>query len=564
MKTNIYPHSLTALKTVWLRSGKLFLLQAAFLLLAITSFKTSNAQATGQTLSFDAVNDSVFLPVRLQGSYTKEVWINTSQFFNFPNIISGTGTALFINGGQLAAGHAPFFSSVIDPTPLPSNVWVHVAVTYDSVTGVMNLYKNGVLVSTGAAPAYVEPSLRLGTFNQSSFYGGLMDEVRLWSVARTQAQISANMNCGLTGDEFFLLAYYRFNQGIAGGSNPTETTLRDTADNCVPKDGTLFNFALNGPVSNFVAPGAPVAGTCAGSFANILISGNSVCITTPDSTASTVDGTIFGSTTINTNLDKTFTITNTGNANLDLTAPLAISGPNFSLFTVITAPAILLVPGASTTFTVRFNSPTAGTFNAFILASNTDGDEGAFSFAIQATATFVAPVTLVSFDGKMVGSSVKLTWKTSGELNNKGFEILRSDNSQLTFTKIGFVAGTNLSLGSNYELTDYAPLNGINTYKLRQVDIDGRASFSNTVVVNNNDNSVIVSAYPNPFEQSFNIIFNDAKLLNTVANVRSVTGKTVAVITLKNYRQEVNLSGMTSGVYIISFSNGEVMRLIKK
>ena len=68
------------------------------------------------------------------------------------------------------------------------------------------------------------------------------------------------MNCELSGNESGLLAYYKFNQGIAGDNNSGETTLNDETVNS--NDGTLANFALNGGASNWVLAGNPVSGLC--------------------------------------------------------------------------------------------------------------------------------------------------------------------------------------------------------------------------------------------------------------------------------------------------------------
>ncbi len=524
---------------------------------AVTAFNRGG----GETLSFDGIDDSVYLPVRINGSYTKEAWINTNALTGYPNIITGDSTAFFLNNGYLAAGHAPFFNEVIDGSPILANTWVHIAVTYDSATSTMRLYKNGIMVSSNTSVVSRNDRLSLGTFLQSNFYAGLLDEVRIWSIARTGAQIAASMNCGLTGDEFFLQAYYKFNQGAAGGNNQSETILIDSADHCIPMNGVLHNFALNGNVSNWVAPGSPAAGTCLGSFENILIAGNSNCIVSGDNTPSVSDNTDFGNDG-GLPIDKTFTINNTGNGTLNISG-VTISGLDASMFTVISAPASTVAPGGSTTFTIRFTAGSTGTKSAVVTVTNSDSDEASYVFAISANAT-VLPVSLLSFDGILKGGIVKLNWKTTAELNNRGFEVWRSNSSQTDWEKIGFVAGSNLSTGSTYALTDYAPLKGINAYKLRQVDIDGRATFSPVVVVNNTDKSTIITAYPNPFQESFSIIFNDTKMLNTVAKIRNATGSTVAVVSLKSLRQQVDLSKLAPGMYFISFDSGEVLRLIKQ
>ncbi len=244
---------------------KLSLVAIIFLCSAF-SLQVSNAQ-TGEALNFDGVNDYVDLPFVVQNSYTKEAWINLSVVANdgiFHNITSGSQTALYVLNGRLTAGHNPTYNTVQSGVPLVANTWYHVAVTYDKLTGTMILYKNGAMVQSGTAPAYTETEGFIGalyTGSASNFFAGNIDEVRFWSVVRTPVQIAADANCSLIGNEPNLMAYYNLNQGIAGGSNPGVTTATDNSGNSL--NGVLFNFALTGAGSNWVAPGAPLTGPCA-------------------------------------------------------------------------------------------------------------------------------------------------------------------------------------------------------------------------------------------------------------------------------------------------------------
>lgn len=165
--------------------------------------------------------------------------------------------------GQLTAGHAGSFADVQDPTPLLANTWYHIAVSYDNVSGAIILYKNGAPVAAGTATAYTETENYIGaiyTGTASAFFAGSIDEVRFWGIVQPAAFITAAANCSLVGTEPNLTAYYNFNQGIAGGANPTETALHDNSANT--QDGVLMNFALTGATSNWIAPGAPLTGPC--------------------------------------------------------------------------------------------------------------------------------------------------------------------------------------------------------------------------------------------------------------------------------------------------------------
>ncbi|MEI9959963.1 MAG: LamG-like jellyroll fold domain-containing protein [Limisphaerales bacterium] len=80
----------------------------------------------------------------------------------------------------------------------------------------MSIYTNGTLCASkfGMTP-FVRGNyeLRIGAGN----YNGRLDEFRIWNIARSQAQILANLNTPLTGNETNLLLYYRFDDN---GGNP--------------------------------------------------------------------------------------------------------------------------------------------------------------------------------------------------------------------------------------------------------------------------------------------------------------------------------------------------------
>ncbi|MDP5099971.1 MAG: choice-of-anchor D domain-containing protein, partial [Nonlabens sp.] len=120
----------------------------------------------------------------------------------------------------------------------------------------------------------------------------------------------------------------------------------------------------------------------------IDIFGNGNIINNNDNTPRTADNTLFGSTLINTDLDRVFEIRNTGASNLSLTGTprVNITGPNAGNFSVITQPPVTLAPGTSAFFTVRFNRPTIGTSNASIVIRSNDSNEGTYTFSISATA----------------------------------------------------------------------------------------------------------------------------------------------------------------------------------
>jgi hypothetical protein len=215
-----------------------------------------------------------------------------------------------------------------------------------------------------------------------------------WNRPLCQDEIQAHMNCELMTTETGLVAYYKFNQGIAGGSNTGVTTLTDSGPNGL--HGTLNDFALSGATSNWVTPGGVTTGTTCAVFLapEIDVRGNSTSIADGDTTPSTTDDTDFGSANVaGGTVTHTFTIENTGAGALTVSG-ISLSGAQAGDFSVsgISFPATVNA-GSSTTFTVTFDSSAGGLRTATVDIANNDCDEAPYNFAVQGTGlTNQAPV----------------------------------------------------------------------------------------------------------------------------------------------------------------------------
>lgn len=134
----------------------------------------------------------------------------------------------------------------------------------------------------------------------------------------------------------------------------------------------------------------------------INIKGNAVSIVDGATPASTTNGTDFGTVATSTNVTKTYTIENTGSADLVLTAPYVQKSLATTVFS-ITQPALTTIPaGGSTTFSVDFNSASAGTFDEGIEVLSNDTDEGTYNFAIKAIAEVPVPNIVVKGNSTII------------------------------------------------------------------------------------------------------------------------------------------------------------------
>ncbi|KPA17887.1 Pentaxin, partial [Candidatus Magnetomorum sp. HK-1] len=207
----------------------------------------------GRALNFDRFNDYVDLgnrnELKMGNTFTIEAWIYPTPSDNNYYGIIGNQTDINTPNTRAPSLWVANYSNIhydsyatdnsrcyIDTGAVTSNQWNHVAVVYDSTT--LALYGNGISVySSTSCSGYDLKDIPINYIGKvNDLFQGNIDEVRLWTVARTTSQIQDNMNTKLLGNETGLVAYYRFD-------STSGTTLYDSTDNNF--DGTLINMDSN-------------------------------------------------------------------------------------------------------------------------------------------------------------------------------------------------------------------------------------------------------------------------------------------------------------------------------
>jgi hypothetical protein len=206
--------------------------------------------------------------------------------------------------------------------------------------------------------------------------------------------------------------------------------------------------------------------------------------------------------------------------------------------------------------------------NKFISFEVTPNDGTAAGTAIESVlrgpvSANVLPVTLLSFEVKSVLNAVKLSWKTSTEQFNKGYEIYRHGDNEPKhlLTK---VAPKN---AGDYSFVDQVPLKGNNYYTLLQVDQDGKINELGQKAVSFSfaDRSILIS--PNPVKSVTKVSF-PANQYDRLS-LSSADGRTVKTVELSTSQTflEIDLSNYPSGIYSVKlFGNvaSDSQKLIKK
>jgi hypothetical protein len=194
------------------------------------------------------------------------------------------------------------------------------------------------------------------------------------------------------------------------------------------------------------------------------------------------------------------------------------------------------------------------------------------------------PVELTSFTATSVRLNTELKWKTATELNNHGYEIERTvvdrqaskekgAATTTSWTKVGFVEGNGTSNSPNeYAFTDKVHRAGKYSYRLKQIDRDGKFAYSQEVEVTVGTvplEFALEQNYPNPFNPSTTIGFT---LLNsglTTLKIYNVVGQEVA--TLVNevlepgvfHQAQFNAGNLSSGVYFARLVSGSKVQVKK-
>jgi PKD repeat protein len=176
------------------------------------------------------------------------------------------------------------------------------------------------------------------------------------------------------------------------------------------------------------------------------------------------------------------------------------------------------------------------------------------------------PVELVSFTGTFVKDKVVLKWQTETEVDNYGFEILRSAQND-NWEKIGFMEGHGNSNSPKFYSFSDTELTGLSKvkYRLKQIDTDGSFAYSDEIEVNITPLTFSVEQnYPNPFNPTTTIKYSLPEQSKVVIKIFNSLGELVEILTDEVqtagiYKLVWNASKHSSGVYFYSVEvKGEV------
>lgn len=174
----------------------------------------------------------------------------------------------------------------------------------------------------------------------------------------------------------------------------------------------------------------------------------------------------------------------------------------------------------------------------------------------------VLDVTLRDFTAqKQSNETVLLQWNTLSEINNVFFIIEHStDGKNFSGIDKQFSKG-NSGPGHGYSFIHVNPRSGVNYYRLRSVDNNGRAGYSSLRKVVFGKNDLVLTLFPNPAKSKAILMLDlkDGQKLNV--KLIDGSGRTVKQqsLTVKNQLAELNIDDVRSGMYVLiaGAENGE-------
>jgi uncharacterized repeat protein (TIGR03803 family) len=171
------------------------------------------------------------------------------------------------------------------------------------------------------------------------------------------------------------------------------------------------------------------------------------------------------------------------------------------------------------------------------------------STLLDLNGNFVLPVELLSFNAEKKAGAVLLTWKTAQEQKSDRFEIERSADGN-SYHSIGTVAASgNTAIVTTYSFTDHQPVDGINYYRLRQVDIDGLFAYSKTVSADFGRSGKL-TVFPNPASDRLHVRWPQDGNFTQIRIVNSA-GQVVIQKNVNSSTPELNLEGLPKGWYTL-------------
>lgn len=174
----------------------------------------------------------------------------------------------------------------------------------------------------------------------------------------------------------------------------------------------------------------------------------------------------------------------------------------------------------------------------------------------------ILPLSLKKFTAQLQNSSGLLQWQTTNELSTNNFIIEKSLDGR-SFSTLDSVIAKNTVGNISYKYLDNHLQNGINYYRLKMVDKDGKFIYSDVATIKVKVESSAVNLFPMPTHNLLNLSFTSAIAGKYTIRITDIAGKVFEQINGQaingNNKVSINLHQYLAGTYLLNINVAEIL-----
>lgn len=218
--------------------------------------------------------------------------------------------------------------------------------------------------------------------------------------------------------------------------------------------------------------------------------------------------------------------------------------------------------------TSHLESPYIRIYGDYTLQITTStGCVGTGTITISSSCGTALAFSLSSFTAQQQGGNAVLKWNTVTETNNRYFDIEHSTDG-VKWTSLGTVAGAGTTTTPHaYGYVDHSPVNGLNYYRLKQVDYDGNYHYSDirTLLFSSLQSLRI---YPNPVNDQLVVILESSKDETSQLSITDAAGRKILIQAqyLTNGSNTITINGLdriAPGLYLVNITTSTKRHVTK-
>lgn len=167
------------------------------------------------------------------------------------------------------------------------------------------------------------------------------------------------------------------------------------------------------------------------------------------------------------------------------------------------------------------------------------------------------PVTKLELSGVRNGSTADLKWDAAGENNVREYVVERSNVSGGGFSEIGRIPAKPAASANTYRFNDPKPAAGVNFYRVRAVDRDGKFTLSNTISLSWTSLTNL-RIYPVPARDLVNLVFSGSQSRDYTVQLYSLNGQVLQEKKLQRMQQgtlQIQRRNLAAGMYLVRITD---------